>query len=124
MLPKEYQEKGISAQGYRYTYDLAGRKLSTTAPDGTLLEQNTYDTTGRLVRQLEGATFGYDLTGRQVKITTPEGNSQQFAYDAMGNMTATTDGMGNTTAFTVDEWAESPISKRQTEAGNATPTTM
>ena len=104
VLPSEHAARGGFAQGYRYTYDRAGRRLTATAPGGILYEQNTYDDAGRLIRQIDGARYSYDLAGRQTMVTTPEGACQQFAYDAMGNLTATTDAMGNTTSFTVDAW--------------------
>ena len=104
VLPSEHAARGGFAQGYRYTYDRAGRRLTATAPGGILYEQNTYDDAGRLIRQIDGARYSYDLAGRQTMVTTPEGACQQFAYDALGNLTATTDAMGNTTSFTVDAW--------------------
>ena len=104
VLPLEHAGRGAFAQGYRYTYDRAGRRLQATAPGGILYEQNTYDVAGNVIRDIDGAAYGFDLSGRRTSVTTPEGSSQTFAYDASGNLTRTTDSMGYTTRFQTDAW--------------------
>ncbi len=104
VLPLEHAGRGAFAQGYRYTYDKAGRRLQATAPGGILYEQNTYDAAGNVIRDIDGAAYGFDLSGRRTSVTTPEGSSQTFAYDASGNLTRTTDSMGYTTRFQTDAW--------------------
>ncbi len=102
--PQENADRGLFAQGVRYTYDAAGRRLTATAPGAVVTEHSVYDAMGRIIMQKDGARFGYDLSGRRTSVTTPEGAVQQFAYDAYGNMTAITDGEGHTTSLTVDAW--------------------
>jgi len=51
-----------------------------------------------------GVEFSYDLAGRLVEITTPEAKihgrkSQQYTYDAEGNITGVVDGNGNSTRY-------------------------
>ena len=104
VLPLEHARRGAFAQGYRYTYDRAGRRLQATAPGGILYERNTYDAAGNVIRDIDGAVYGFDLSGRRTSVTTPEGSSQTFAYDASGNLTCTTDSMGYTTRFQTDAW--------------------
>ena len=104
VLPLEHARRGAFAQGYRYTYDRAGRHLQATAPGGILYERNTYDAAGNVIRDIDGAAYGFDLSGRRTSVTTPEGSSQTFAYDASGNLTCTTDSMGYTTRFQTDAW--------------------
>ncbi len=104
VLPLEHAGRGAFAQGYRYTYDRAGRRLQATAPGGILYEQNTYDAAGNVIRDIDGAAYGFDLSGRRTSVTTPEGSSQTFAYDVSGNLTRTTDSMGYTTRFQTDAW--------------------
>ncbi len=102
--PQENADRGLFAQGVRYTYDAAGRRLTATVPGAVVTEHSVYDAMGRIIMQKDGARFGYDLSGRRTSVTTPEGAVQQFAYDAYGNMTAITDGEGHTTSLTVDAW--------------------
>ena len=51
-----------------YAHDHAGRRLTVTAPDGTLTENNAYDAHGRLVREIK--------TERDFHMTIQEGARQ------------------------------------------------
>jgi RHS repeat-associated protein len=82
----------------RNTYDFAGRKLTTTAPDGTITEANTYDALDRLTSRTNAlghtTKFEYDvkrgstgclscsLSGLPTRIISPTGRITERSYDA------------------------------------------
>lgn len=55
-------------RGYTYSYDLCNRPSRVTSPAGTVLEENTYNAAGDLLRRTDGMGNGvsmtYDLMGR------------------------------------------------------------
>ncbi len=61
-----------------------------------------------MTRTLDGAgkglTYTYDLGGRRTQAMTTAGSSQQYEYDAFGNITGVVDGEGNRTQYILDEW--------------------
>jgi RHS repeat-associated protein len=81
----------------RYTYDFAGRKLTTTAPDGTVTETNTYDALGRLTSRTNAlgytTRYEYDVkrgstgclscstSGLPTRIISPSGRITERSYD-------------------------------------------
>lgn len=108
ILPNEYQTNGEAGQGYRYTYDRQGRVITVIAPDGSVMETNTYDQEGRLVQRRDatqsGVDYTYDLAGRVQTIRTPGGASQAYEYDARGNIIGVIDGNKNKTEYKLDKW--------------------
>ncbi len=51
-----------------------------------------------------GVDMEYDIGGRRTKIMTKGKASQQYRYDAPGNITGITDGAGNHTKYILDKW--------------------
>jgi RHS repeat-associated protein len=82
----------------RNTYDFAGRNLSTTAPDGTVTEANTYDALGRLTSRTNAlghtTRYEYDVkrgstgclscstSGLPTRIISPSGRITERSYDS------------------------------------------
>ena len=52
-LPKEVEEKGESAKGYRYQYDALDRITSLTGPDGILIYERAYNPYGELEQETD-----------------------------------------------------------------------
>ena len=94
--------------GFTYSYDFCNRLSRVTSPAGSILEENTYNAAGDLLKRTDGTGNGvsmtYDLMGRRLGAATTAGSSQQWEYDAIGNVRASTDGLGNRTEFTLDKW--------------------
>ncbi len=70
---------------YTFSYDAAGRMLSSTDANGRVLQ------------------YTYDNAGRKTKITYPEGSVVSYAYDTAGRLATITDGGGRTYANTYDK---------------------
>ncbi|AJQ29481.1 RHS repeat-associated core domain-containing protein [Pelosinus fermentans] len=108
ILPNEYQTKGKDGHGYRYTYDPQGRVITVLAPDGSILETNSYDKASRLLQRRDatqsGVDYAYDLAGRIQTIRTPGGAIQSYQYDAQGNIIGVSDGNQNKTEYKLDKW--------------------
>ena len=106
--PNEYELCGDHGAGYRYTYDLQGRLQTVTGPDGHVLQINTYDAVGNLIRQTDGAeggaVFSYNLAGDRTVIRSAGNAAQEFLYDARGNITGVADGNQNRTEYALDAW--------------------
>ena len=104
---QEQAEYGVSAAGYRYTYDTQGRNTRITAPDGSTLHYMQYNAYGEIVREgdeLGAASLAYDLAGRRTSVVTDGGSRQSYQYDAAGNITGLEDGNGRHTAYVTDLW--------------------
>ncbi len=84
------------------TYDVIGRPLTITAPDGTKTTY-TYNGLTTTVTDANGhsTTTEMDVWGRTKTVTPPTGPTVTFTYDPLGNMlTASRDGA--TTTLTYD----------------------
>ena len=89
------------------TWDALGRKLSETAPQGTVTSE--YDLAGRRTRvTLPGATtlyanYDYDLLGNVTAIReNGASNLATYAYDSLSRRTSVTFGNGVVQGFTYD----------------------
>ena len=68
--PNEYDPETDSGDGFQFTYDAKGRVLTVLSPDGHVLQSNTYDADGRLLRgetesQKRDTGFMEDRMGKQ-----------------------------------------------------------
>jgi len=111
----------------RIFYDNSGNVVKYVDPEnydnenaaGIVVERNIYnkriDSVGYSSADNDndrhGVEFSYDLAGRLVEITTPEAKihgrkSQQYTYDAEGNITGVVDGNGNSTRYSLRNLTE------------------
>ncbi len=74
----------------QYAYDLVGRLVKTTNPDGTA-SQTAYDSQGRRISSTDAkgnvTQYEYDTAGRMSRIGYPDQTEDTFAYDAEGHRT-------------------------------------
>ena len=87
-----------------------GQLITVIAPNGKVIQTNTYDADGRIISQLDaensGVTFEYDLIGNRTLIKTKGEGKQSFEYDARGNIIGITDGENNETKYILDKWGK------------------
>jgi YD repeat-containing protein len=86
------------------SYDLNGRPLSITDPNG-LTTTLGYDPRGRLLtRDTGGETtaYTYDGVGQLLTVTLPSGAAYTYTYDAAHRLTQIADGLGNQLTYTLD----------------------
>ena len=106
--PNQYDRNRDDGAGYLYAYDLQGRIRGITGPDGSVLQKNVYDRSGRILRQTDGTNAGieyaYNPAGDRVFFKTTGGSTQKLEYDAQGNITGVKDGNGNRTVYEPDAW--------------------
>ncbi len=133
-LPDPDDSGPLPAPVMTSTYDLFGRTVSTTAPDGGISTVQ-YDINGRVrkqtaadgsfvtmaydaVGQVTSATqtgagssapsltssATYDDLGRLLTATDPAGTTSS-TFDAAGNVATVTDATGKTTSFSYDFWS-------------------
>jgi YD repeat-containing protein len=72
--------------GFSYGYDLAGRQVSITDPDGNTTSY-TFDAAGRKTAEqnpLGTATFAYDAVNQLISETDKDGRRRDFTYDNAG----------------------------------------
>lgn len=93
-------------------YDINGRTIKQTAADGSFVTM-VYDVAGQVTSQTvtgSGAsplsstsTIAYDGLGRAVSATDPAGTVSSV-YDANGNLVSVTDAAGQSSTFEYDKW--------------------
>jgi RHS repeat-associated protein len=78
-----------SSQTATSTYDVRGRRLTSTDPLGRVTTY-TYDNANNLVTETDPAghanAFSYDSLGRLTGVTDPLGNATTYSYDSSGNL--------------------------------------
>lgn len=88
-----------------YTYDAAGRTLTTTDPLGNVTAK-AYDGSGRLVSETDPlgniTSFEYDAVGRLLATTDPTGAVSRRTYDTSGRLASETSPRGLTTTYSYD----------------------
>jgi RHS repeat-associated protein len=112
----------------QYAYDGNHRVISIAQPNSSALLQNSYDSSGRVVSQMNGRGFPwqfaygtpsagsttitdargnqtvhtYDPLLRVIQITDPLGGATSYAYDSNNNRTSVTNPTGGITTFAYD----------------------
>lgn len=90
----------------RYTYDAAGRRLTTVTPLGST-ETSEYDAAGRLLSLTDGVgattRFTYSPAGRLLELTDPAGARSTFTYSDAGRLASETDADGAQTQYRYDD---------------------
>ncbi|MDE6622461.1 MAG: sugar-binding protein, partial [Lachnospiraceae bacterium] len=112
--PQQYDPGLDDGQGTCYLYDRSDRIVRITGPDGTVLQEQTYDSAGNVKTRIEGQSvyteYVHDLAGDLLAVYKGRENAekdraaQRMKYDAWGNITGTEDGNGNRTEFSLDSW--------------------
>ena len=74
------------------SYDLLGRRTSTTYTSGGPSSSQTWDALGRLTGETQGGigavSYGYDLAGRRTSLQWPDGFWVAYDYNTAGDLTA------------------------------------
>ena len=102
--PGKYNVTDEANKNRSWTFDLQGRVLSETTPDGT--EYRTYADLTRTweVTNRRGFKTKYeaDAMGRVLKMTHPNASTEEFTYDANVNRLTAKDRVGTITTTTYD----------------------
>jgi YD repeat-containing protein len=82
-----------------YTWDLEGKRTSTTVPETGYAVHTEYDANHRPIRQVDNEgdvwLFEYDAANRRTAVIYPDGSGNFTAYDMAGQV--------------VEEWAVTPL---------------
>ncbi len=115
VTPENYNVQEDSGKGTSYNYDSMNRLIQVTNALGVIVQKNKYNEVGELIEKLDaskaGVEYSYDIGGRVSHIISPGAKekgkvSQQYIYDALGNVTAVKDGEGNETSYSLDLWGK------------------
>ncbi|MCY9559552.1 RHS repeat-associated core domain-containing protein [Paenibacillus apiarius] len=118
--PNQYHPHTDDGQGTVYRYDASNRLTEVLDAYGRIVEQNRYNPAGELIRKQSegiGVEYTYTIGGRVKQIRTAEASargkvSQEYTYDAAGNITGIVDGEGNATRHTLDAWGNIKVLTR------------
>ncbi|KNY27945.1 RHS repeat-associated core domain-containing protein [Pseudobacteroides cellulosolvens] len=111
--PEEYDKEKDDGKGTLYSYDSMNRLVEVRDPLGFVVEKNKYNLAGDLIEKTDALgksiEYTYYSVGRIKEIYTPGAKkngrpSQEYTYDALGNITGIKDGEGNHTTNTLDLW--------------------
>jgi RHS repeat-associated protein len=98
---------GANAADYttNYTYDAAGRQLTSTDPLGHVTTY-VYDSVGNRSAVTDAnnhtTTYTYDAVGRALSVTAPDAGVTSYVYDDNGNVLSRTDANNHTTNYLYD----------------------
>ncbi|WP_240435340.1 RHS repeat domain-containing protein [Ralstonia solanacearum] len=90
-------------------YDASGRPLQMTDANG-IVTAFTYSNRGWLISQTitptgeagQTTNYSYDAVGQLTKVTLPDGSSISLTYDAAHRLTGAADSQGNSIAYVLD----------------------
>ncbi|MDE2462842.1 MAG: RHS repeat-associated core domain-containing protein [Alphaproteobacteria bacterium] len=115
-----------------YSYDSQNNLISITDPRGVVTEQNTYDSNGRVMQQVEADggvyQFAYSLSNPMVPtspvlqtvVTDPMGHRTTYRFDPQGFLLNVIDATGQQTALVRDPGHNNLVSAYQGTATCAT----
>ncbi|WP_282600739.1 RHS repeat domain-containing protein [Ralstonia pseudosolanacearum] len=106
-------------------YDASGRPLQTTDANGTVTAFN-YSNRGWLTSQTitpasgtgQTTNYSYDAVGQLTKVTLPDGSSVSFSYDGAHRLTGTADSQGNSISYTLDAMSNRSQEQAKDPSGN------
>lgn len=111
--PQNYDPSKDNGHGTIYLYDSMNRLKEVWNALGYNIEKNDYNEAGQLIKKTDatkgGIEYIYDIGGRIKKVFTMGAKikgkaSQEYTYDALGNITGIRDGEGNYTQYNLDLW--------------------
>ncbi|TYQ16022.1 UNVERIFIED_CONTAM: RHS repeat-associated protein [Acetivibrio alkalicellulosi] len=97
IYPKEYENFGEDAKGFRYTYDGMDRIQKIIDPIGSVFSIK-YDLQGNRIKEInpnyydeetddgQGIRYEYDLNNQKIKSILPTGQISRTKYDPVGNI--------------------------------------
>jgi RHS repeat-associated protein len=115
VTPENYNEIEDNGKSTSYSYDSMNRLVEVTNALGVIVQRNKYNEVGELIKKEDasktGVEYSYDIGGRVKNIITPGAKekgvvSQEYCYDALGNVTGIIDGEGNITKYKLDNWGK------------------
>ncbi|MCX7749287.1 MAG: DUF6531 domain-containing protein, partial [Clostridia bacterium] len=111
--PEDYDHNKDDGKGTLYSYDNMNRLVEIRNSLGHVVEKNKYNAAGDLIEKTDALEksieYTYYAAGRIKEILTPGAKqkgrpSQEYTYDALGNITGIKDGEGNYTSHILDLW--------------------
>gem|GEM_PF-4620481 len=99
---------GNAAPRTTYTYDILGRQIAITTPDGNVSRKDYLTLAGNQRKEVTTAPLGhtttqfYNANDQLTRVVDSANGTLTYTYDAAGNLTQTQDGAGNTTTMVYD----------------------
>ncbi|MHA6862346.1 RHS repeat domain-containing protein [Ralstonia pseudosolanacearum] len=106
-------------------YDASGRPLQTTDANGTVTAF-TYSNRSWLTSQTitpasgtgQTTNYGYDAVGQLTKVTLPDGSNVSFSYDGAHRLTGAADSQGNSIRYSLDAMGNRTQEQAKDPSGN------
>ncbi len=106
-------------------YDASGRPLQMTDANGTATAF-TYSNRGWLTSQTiapasgtgQTTNYSYDAVGQLTKVTLPDGSNVSFSYDGAHRLTGAADSQGNSISYTLDAMGNRTQEQAKDPSGN------
>ncbi|QHB60202.1 RHS repeat protein [Ralstonia solanacearum] len=106
-------------------YDASGRPLQTTDANGAVTTF-TYSNRGWLTSQTttpaseagQTTNYSYDAVGQLTKVTLPDGSTVSFTYDGAHRLTGAADSQGNSIAYSLDAMGNRTQEQAKDPSGN------
>jgi len=105
------------------TLDGQGRVESIDEPTGGGTQTYSYDPAGRMVSTTDDAgnqtSITYNIASQRLSIDDPDSGTWQYQYDAVGNLKRQQDGLGNWTGLDYDDLSRLTRRYKSDAAGNS-----